>query len=69
MVTDMKLLHTIEAADVGMGVYRHSMNSPERHTLVAIKQTFGGILKCDIGRKVWMDSQGRLKLDGPVITK
>ncbi len=60
----MKVIHTIESADVGDGVYRHPMNSPQRSLLVAISFKFGGIGKADVGRKVYQSSSGALVWEG-----
>lgn len=60
----LKVAHTIVAADVGDGVYRHPMNSPERALLVAISWKFGGIGPADIGRKVYQTSAGVLVWEG-----
>ena len=58
----MKLLWTIQEADVGMGVYRHPFRSDERSILVRIAGTFGGIMRVDVGKTVWVDTRGRLEL-------
>ena len=60
----MEVIHTIERADVGDGVYRHPMNSPQRALLVAISWKFGGIGPADVGRKVYRAKCGALVWEG-----
>lgn len=60
----LEVAHVITADDVGMGVYRHPMNSPQRKLLVSISSEFGGISPADVGRKVYQTSSGRLVWEG-----
>lgn len=60
----LRLIHIIVAADVGSGVYRHKFGSQERSLLVAIAQKFGGIGPKDIGKKVYLASDGQLVWEG-----
>lgn len=60
----MTLFHTIEAAYVGDGVYRHPFRSKERSRLVRISWKFGGIGPADVGRRVYESSSGKLVWEG-----
>lgn len=60
----MKHVYTIQAADVGQGVYRHPLNSEMRRLLVAIKHKFGGIMACDVGKKIYVGRDNELAIEG-----
>lgn len=56
------IVHKIVPEDVGNGVYRHPFRSQQRSLLVAISYKFGGIMPCDVGKRVYLDRKGDMAL-------